>query len=215
MVNGTVVEVVQPVRQAVFSHFKNNFISLRVLRPSVGNLQFQKLSVMEMGNLTKPFSMDEIKSAVWDCDNFKSPGPDGINFGFVKNFWNEMKEDVVRFITEFHRNGRLSKGINSTFISLIPNVESPQTLNEFRIISLVGSLYKILAKLLANRLRMVIGNVVSDAQSAFVKNRKILDGIMKANEVVDEAHKAKKDLLLFKVDFEKAYDSVDWGTLRR
>jgi len=70
-------------------------------------------------------------------------------------------------------------------------------------------LYKILAKLLANRLKGVIGSVISDSQSAFVKNRQILDGILIANEVVDEAWNKKKDLMLFKVDFEKAYDSVD------
>jgi len=77
----------------------------------------------------------------------------------------------------------------------------------------VGSLYKILAKILANRLRQFIGSVVSEVQSAFVKNRQILDGILIANEVVDEARKLKKELMLFKVDFEKAYDSVEWGYL--
>jgi hypothetical protein len=86
---------------------------------------------MEMGTLTKPFSMDEVKETVWECDSFKSPGPDGINFGFIKNFWNEMKGDILRFTTEFHRNGKLSKGINSTFIALIPKVDSAQTLNDF------------------------------------------------------------------------------------
>jgi len=77
----------------------------------------------------------------------------------------------------------------------------------------VGSLYKILAKVLANRLRQVIGSVVSEVQSTFVKNRQILDGILIANEVVDEARKLKKELLLFNVDFEKAYDSVELGYL--
>jgi len=74
-------------------------------------------------------------------------------------------------------------------------------------------MYKILAKLLANRLRMVLGSVISETQSAFIHNRQILDGILIANEVVDEATKLKKDLMLFKVDFEKAYDSVEWGHL--
>jgi len=119
----------------------------------------------------------------------------------------------MRFVTEFHRNGRLSKGINSTFISLIPKIDNPQRLNDFRPIALVGCLYKILAKVLANRLRQVMGTVISETQSAFVKDRQILDGILVANEVVDEARKLKKELLLFKVDFEKAYDSVDWGYL--
>jgi hypothetical protein len=119
----------------------------------------------------------------------------------------------MRFTSQFHRNGKLAKGLNSTFIALIPKVESPQRLNEFRPISLVGSLYKIVAKLLANRLRLVIGSVISEAQTAFVRDRQILDGILIANEVVDEARKYKKELLLFKVYFEKAYDSVDWGYL--
>ncbi|KAK2417418.1 hypothetical protein QL285_039719 [Trifolium repens] len=119
----------------------------------------------------------------------------------------------MRFVSEFHRNGKLTKGLNSTFIALIPKVDSPQRLNDFRPISLVGSLYKILAKLLANRLRTIIGSVISEVQTTFVKERQILDGILIANEVVDEAPKAKKELLLFKIDFKKAYDSVDWGYL--
>ncbi|XP_039687865.1 uncharacterized protein [Medicago truncatula] len=158
--------------------------SQNVVRPSVSSLRFQKLSVFEGGGLVKPFSVDEVKEAIWDYDSYKSSGPDG-----------------------------LAKGINTTFIVLIPKVDNPQRLNDFRLISLVGSLYKIIAKLLANRFRLVIGSVVSDTQSAFVNKRQILDGILIANEVVDEASKFKKDLMLFKVDFEKGYDPVDWGYL--
>ncbi|GAU23660.1 hypothetical protein TSUD_304350 [Trifolium subterraneum] len=173
----------------------------------------QALKPVEASSLIKPFTLEEVKAAVWDCDSYKSPGPDGINFGFIKDFWNEMKEDIMRFIVEFHRNGRLTKGLNATFIALIPKIDSPQRLNDFRPISLVGSLYKIMAKVLANRLRLVLGSVISEAQTAFIKDRQILDGILIANEVVDEARRSKKDLMLFKVDFEKAYDSVDWGYL--
>lgn len=110
---------------------------------------------------------------------------------------------------EFHRNGKLSKGVNYTFIALIPKVNSLQRFNDFRPISMVGYMYKVLAKVLVNRLRAVMGSVVSDSQSAFVKGKQILDGILIANEAVDEARHLKKELILFKVDFEKAYDSVD------
>jgi len=154
-----------------------------------------------------------VKQAVWNCDSCKSPGPDGVNFGFIKEFWNLLKDDLLRFMVEFHRNGKLTKGLNSTFIALIPKVSSPQRLNDFRPISLVGILYKILAKVLANRLWSVIGNVVSKSQSAFVKGKHILDGILIANEAVNEATQLKKELHLFKVDFEKAYDSVDLNYL--
>jgi len=119
----------------------------------------------------------------------------------------------MNFITDFHRNGKLTKGINSTFIVLIPKVNSPEHLNDFRPISLVGSLYKILSKVLANRLRMVMGSLIAETLTTFVKGRQILDGILITNEVVDEARKSSKELMLFKVDFEKAYDSMDWGYL--
>jgi len=169
--------------------------------------------VVEEGGLTKLFSMDEVKEVVRDCDSFKILGPDGVNFGFIKEFWLDLKDDLMRIVSEFHHNGKLAKGINTTFIVLIPKVDNPLRLNDFRLISFVGSLYKIIAKMLANRLRLVISSVVFKTQSAFIKNQQILDGILIANEVVDEARKLKKELMLFKVDFEKAYNSIDWGYL--
>jgi hypothetical protein len=116
---------VNPIREAVFSHFAAHFKALNVERPGCDNLNFRQLSVLERAGLTKPFLEAEVKAAVWDCDSYKSPGPDGINFGFYKDFWEDMRGDVMRFISEFHRNGRLSKGINSTFIALIPKIDSP------------------------------------------------------------------------------------------
>ena len=201
------MEGVQPIRNVIFTHFSNHFKSQNVGRPNVGNLPFKTISLQDGGGLVKPFTVDEVKAAVWDCESFKSPCPDGVNFGFIKEFWHVLKEDLMRFVLEFHQNGKFSRGINSTFIALIPKVESPQKLTDFRPISLVGCLYKILAKVLANRLRAVVGQVISETQTAFVKDRQILDGILVANEVVDKARKLKKELLLFKVDFEKAYDS--------
>jgi hypothetical protein len=111
-----------------------------VARPGVDNLNFKRLNLVDCGSLTRPFLEAEVKDVVWDCDSFKSPGLDGVNFVFFKDFWIELKGDIMRFMSEFHRNGKLTKGINSTFIALIPKVDSPQPLNEFRPISLVGSL---------------------------------------------------------------------------
>jgi len=213
LVTGALVEGVENVRNAVFTHFRAQFQPTLNHRPSMEGLDFCTLPYHEGASLVRPFTMEEVKAAVWDVDSFKCPRPDGITFGFIKDFWDMLKADVMRFLVEFHRNGRLSKGINSTFIALIPKVDNPHRLNDFHPISLVGSLYKILAKVLANRLRSVIGLVISDSQSAFIKSRQILDDILVANEIVDEARKLQKELLLFKVDFEKAYDTVDWGYL--
>ena len=213
LVNGALVEGVQNVRNAVFTHFRAQFQPTQHRRPSMDALDFRTLSFTDGAGLVRLFTMEEVKAAVWEVDSFKCPGPYGITFGFIKNFWDILKDDVMRFLVEFHRNGRLSKGINSTFIALIPKVDNPHRLNDFRPISLVGSMYKILAKVLANRLRSVIGLVISESQSTFIKGRQILDGILVANEIDDEARKFKKELILFKVDIEKAYDTVDWGYL--
>lgn len=81
----------------------------------------------ESGNIIRPFTLEEVKQAIWDCDSYKSPGPNGVSFGFLKQFWNVVKDDFLRFEMELHRNGRLLKGINATFIALIPKVDSPVT----------------------------------------------------------------------------------------
>jgi hypothetical protein len=106
-------------------------------RPGVDNLQFRRLNPLECDSLIKPSSMEEVKAVVRDCDNYKSTGPYDINFGFIKDFWPEMQVDMMQFIYEFHRNDKLSKSLNSTFIALLPKVDNPQHLNDFRPISLV------------------------------------------------------------------------------
>jgi len=85
---------------------------------------------------------------VWDCESYKSLGPDGVKFGFLKYFWNNLQPYIMRFVSEFHRNGKHTKGINIIFIKLIPKVVSLQKLNGCRPISLVGSLHKIMARCL-------------------------------------------------------------------
>lgn len=105
------------------------------------------------------------------------------------------------------------RGSNCSFIVLIPKKENPVKVSDFRPISLIGCLYKVLVKVLANRLRNVIHLLIPESQSAFVKGRQILDGILIANELVDDAKKRRKGVVFSKVDFEKAYDSVSWSFL--
>ena len=159
------------------------------------------------------FSEEEIRTAVWDCDSEKSPGPDGLNFKFIKQFWQIMKLDVLRFIDEFHANGVIPRGANASFIALIPKVTDPQCLHDFRPISLIGYVYKIVAKLLANRMKRVMPFIIDERQSAFIAGRHLLHSVIIANEAVEEARRGQKSCMIFKVDFERAYDSVSWDFL--
>jgi len=111
LVDGVLVEGVENAQAAVFNHFSSHFKAHRVSRPSMEGLHFRSLSIREGTNLTKPFSLEEVKTAMWDCENYKSPGPDGISFRFLKDFWDMLKTGVMRFLVEFHRNGKLAKGM--------------------------------------------------------------------------------------------------------
>ncbi|GKB62219.1 RNA-directed DNA polymerase, eukaryota [Tanacetum coccineum] len=109
--------------------------------------------------------------------------------------------------------GSFPIGSNASFIALIPKVADAKFVADFRPISLIGSVYKVVTKILANRLATVISDLVSDTQTAFVANRQILDGPFILNELLSWCKRKKKQAMIFKVDFEKAYDYVRWAYL--
>lgn len=98
-----------------------------------------------------------------------------------------MKDDVFDFVKQFEKSGYIAPGCNSSFITLIPKTSDPLNLGDYRPISLIGCMYKIIAKLLANRLKQVLGSVVDEVQSAYIEGRNILDGPLIMNEVLSWA----------------------------
>ncbi|RVX21268.1 putative ribonuclease H protein [Vitis vinifera] len=111
------------------------------------------------------------------------------------------------------RNKFMTPRVNATFLVLVPKRGGAEDLKDFRPISLVGSLYKLLAKVLANRIKKVMGKVISESQNAFVEGRQILDAVLIANEAVDSRLKDNVGGVLCKLDIEKAYDRVSWSFL--
>ncbi|PWA87879.1 RNA-directed DNA polymerase, eukaryota, Reverse transcriptase zinc-binding domain protein [Artemisia annua] len=169
--------------------------------------------ILAEADLDIEVTKEEIKRAVWDCGVDKSPRPEGFTFGFYRHFWKVIENDVVDAVTYFFQQGIFPKGGNSSFIALIPKIPNAKMVKDFRPISLIGSLYKIIAKILANRLVVVLGDIVNEVQSAFIADRQILDGPFILNELFQWCKSKKKQSLIFKVDFEKAYDSVRWDFL--
>lgn len=105
------------------------------------------------------------------------------------------------------------KGCNTSFISLIPKRADPTTPKEYQPISLICCQYKVIAKLLANRLLTVLPYIISNTQSAYIKERQITDGPMIINELISWSKKLKSKMMIFKVDFKKAFDSINWNFL--
>jgi hypothetical protein len=119
----------------------------------------------------------------------------------------------MKIFREFHAKGKFKACLNSTFISFIPKIPGASEMKDFHPISLVGSLYKIIAKVLTNRLKGVLDKVISKMQSAFIKGRQILDLILITNESLDSRRRSGEPSILCKMDVEKAYDHDNWDFL--
>ncbi|GKA49914.1 putative RNA-directed DNA polymerase, partial [Tanacetum coccineum] len=167
----------------------------------------------ETSLLDAQFTNKEIKDAVWSCGGEKASGPDGFTFKFIKRFWDTMGNDFVEMVKRFEVDGTIPKGCNSSFIALVPKIKDPIHIKDYRPISLIGCQYKVVAKVLANRLLQVIDSIVSEVQTAYIKGRQIIDGPLIVNEFLSWAAKKKERFFILKVDFEKAFDSLDWDFL--
>ncbi|GJX07027.1 RNA-directed DNA polymerase, eukaryota [Tanacetum coccineum] len=213
LVEGTWIDYPPLVKSEFLSHFKNRFEQPNGNRLHMDMHFSNTLNSDQVADLECQVSKEEIKKAVWDCGIDKSPGPDGFTFGFYRRYWNLIENDVVDAVTCFFHQGSFPKGGNSSFIILIPKTPNANMVKDYRPISLIGSMYKIISKILANRLVVVLGGLVNEIQSAFVADKQILDGPFILNELVQWCKKKKKQSMVFKVDFEKAYDSVRWDHL--
>ncbi|GJR01642.1 RNA-directed DNA polymerase, eukaryota, reverse transcriptase zinc-binding domain protein [Tanacetum coccineum] len=168
---------------------------------------------MDRDYLERLVTLEEIKEAVLDCRSSKAPGPNGFSFAFVKKYWDIIQKDMFDFINFFFVSSEMPHGANTSFFTFIHKVNNLTLITDFRPISLIGTHYKIIAKILANRLAKVIDKIVSKEQSAFIAGRQILDGPIILSEIIEWHKKRNKQLLIFKVDFEKAFDSISWKYL--
>lgn len=163
-------------------------------------------------SLSAAYTSQDIKTAFFDLPKNKAPGPDGYPSEFFTAHWSTVGQEVTDAIQEFFITGRLLQQWNATILTLIPKKKNADKISEFRPISCCNTVYKVIAKLLANRLKKVLPSVISNTQSAFIPGRLLVENVLMATELVQGynwKNITKRSIL--KVDLKKAFDSINWS----
>jgi hypothetical protein len=200
------------INQLATSFYKSLFGPSQESSISLDNFYMKRLDYVSR-DLTSPFSMDEIKDVVFSLKHNSAPGPDGIPSEFFQEFWDTIKSDLFNLFKSFHNGSLNFERLNFGIVTLIPKIPDVIDIKAFRPICLLNVCYKIITKVLTNRLARCITSVISDFQYGFIKGRYIMDGVLSLHEIIHEVKRKKQNGVIFKVDFEKAYDKVNWNFL--
>ncbi|KAF5454971.1 hypothetical protein F2P56_024596 [Juglans regia] len=163
--------------------------------------------------LRRTFSRLEIEEAIKSMAPLKSPGSDVFGACFYQNHWATIGDKVCLTVLDL-LNGKIPfNSINYTFIALIPKTKDPKLVTEYRSISLCNVIYKMVSKVIANRLKEVLSVTISTNQSVFIPGRIITDNVMVAYEVLHSIKvrkKGKEGSMAIELDMSKAYDKMEW-----
>jgi hypothetical protein len=216
--SGTSIVDEEELKRHITSYYKGlfgkpEFTSIE-LEESITN-DITQVSDEENEILTTPFSMEEVRKAVFQMEHNKAPGPDGFPVEFFQVFWEVIKSDLMALFEDFHNNSLPVYRLNFGVITLIPKKEIALKIQEYRPICLLNVSFKIITKVLTNRIGMVADRIIKPSQTAFMPGRNILEGVIVLHESIHELHRKNLDGIILKLDFEKAYDKVKWKFLQQ
>jgi hypothetical protein len=178
--------------------------------------QFVRQTVTDEHNmeLMKPLTQEEVTEAMKQLPNGKAPRIDAIPAEFYQELWEDLDSDIFNFVSESINQAHISDDLNISKIALLPKSEDRSRIQNFRPISLLNTLYKVIAKVYANRMKPLLHHWILPSQTGFVPNRCILDNIYLAFESIEWSLENNQDLSMLLLDFEKAYDRVSWAFLQ-
>ncbi|GAU39501.1 hypothetical protein TSUD_68650 [Trifolium subterraneum] len=214
---GTVCNSIEGMKAIANDYFTNLFQQQNGERNSVINAVKTCITPEDNNALTAPFSFAEFREAIFSMEADKCPGPDGFSPSFYQYFWELCGNEIFKAGCEWLEGRSFPPNLNSTNIALIPKGDTQTSMKDWRPISLCNVLYKVIAKVLANRLKLILNKCISENQSAFVPGRSILDNAMAAIEIIHHMKsktRGKKGDVALKLDISKAYDRIDWEFLK-
>ncbi|CAA7043657.1 unnamed protein product [Microthlaspi erraticum] len=174
---------------------------------------FRCPSALHQQMTSKP-SVEEITKVMFRLNPNKSSGPDGLTSGFYKASWDILGAEVTASISNFFVDSFMPASTNATILTLIPKNPGASKITDYRPISCLNTLYKVVSRLLVKRLKPLLPELILPNQTAFVKDRLLVENIVLAGELVNGYHKSKgPKRITIKVDIAKAFDSVSWDFL--
>jgi hypothetical protein len=172
--------------------------------------QHEKVTEEENNLLTRPFQK---KSVVMNMKRNTAPGPDHMPIEFYQACWEFIKDDMMNLFQDFWTHGLDVDRLNYGVITLITKTKEAAKIQQFRPICLLNVIYKILTKTLMLCFEDCMSRIISRSQNAFIKGRNIMDGVLCLHEILHDTRVKKKDGIVLKLDFEKAYDKISWNFL--
>jgi hypothetical protein len=207
----------EEIEEAFVSYYQSLFQSGGVRQAEQCTAAIHETVTANMRDgLLAEFTREEIHEALKSMPQQKAPGSDGYTADFYQFHWDTVGGEVCDAALQFFNSIKMEGNLNATNIVLIPKKSNPCSVTDFRPISLCNVLYKIISKVLANRLKGVLPHVISQSQSAFISGRLITDNIIAAYETMHTMHTrmwSKVGFMGIKLDMSKAYDRVEWGFL--
>ncbi|CAL1390428.1 unnamed protein product [Linum trigynum] len=187
------------------------------MRNRVEALPIDRRVTEEMNaNLTAVVLPEEVRKTVFSMGSKQAPGSDGFTGKFFKSFWNIVGESVIAAVSSFFSTGRMLRSFNHTWLTLIPKVDNVENMKQLRPISLCQFVYKIITKIMAERLARWLPRIVSEGKNAFIRDRQIVENVLLGHELMHYLKtktRGNKGYMALKVDMEKAYDGVEWPFL--
>jgi len=205
----------EEIKEAAYNHFKSLLSAAPQQMDSTDFLSEieSKLSDAHNKELDQDITEEEIRVVTFSMQQDKAPGPDGFIVAFYRHHWETIKKDFVRMIKNVFRNHKLGENTKSSHIGLIPKEVNPLSFDRFRPISLCNVSYKIVTKILANRLKKFLPLLISENQGGFAPSRQITDNVILIQEAIHSSLNRGERGMIIKLDMANAFDRVDYSFL--